>query len=185
MNDYIQTIVTLVSSATILLVLRQQIKSQQEQINAMKSSMESMKTYMDIFKIDEIKKYVAVMEERAEAKGQLAAQKVIKDMLNSEEWRETLMKPFEVKIEQLLREDQYNRLVELLDATIDHLALLPKEEMEILVKEQYPLNSGAIFQEFEEIEKHDPGFLIAARKSFQQSLPEGMKVDIERNRTQM
>lgn len=148
----------------------------------MKSSMESMKTYMDIFKIDEIKKYVAVMEERAETKGQLAAQKATKELLESDEWKKDFMKPFEEKIEQAIESDQYKRLEELLDAMIDHLAPLPKEEMETLVKERYPLNAGAILQEFEEIQKYDPGFLRAARESFQQSLPEGLKTDEERSR---
>ena len=165
-QTYIQSIITILSSGAIVLILRQQIKSQQEQINSMKSSMDAMKAYMDIFKIDELKKYVSIMEEAAINKGQNAAEKVIKETLNSETWTKNLFKPFEEKLDQIFEKDLYQKGQELFHNTIDHLSCLPKEEMEAIVKEHYPINGVAILQEFEDIEKSDPDFLKTNRENY-------------------
>ena len=180
-QSYIQPILTLISSTAIVVILRQQIKSQQEQITSMKSSMDAMKAYMDIFKIDEVKKYVSVMEETAINKGQNAAEKVIKETLKSDEWAKNLFKPFEEKLEKIFEKDLYQKGQELFHNTIDHLSCLPKEEMEAVVKEQYPINGVAILQEFEDIQKNDPDFLKERRESYLESLPESLRTETEQN----
>ena len=175
-SSLVQTLITILSSGTILVVLRQQIKSQQDQINAMKS-------YMDIFKVDELKKYVSVMDELAIGKGQLAAQKVLEETLNSGEWTKKIFEPFENKLQKILEKDLFQKGQELFHNVIEQLSSLPKEEMEALVKERYPLNSTSILEEFEEIEKNDPYFLKTRRESYLENLPENLKTDEERNQT--
>jgi hypothetical protein len=180
---YLQPFITVTSSVAILLVLREQIKSQQDQIASMKSSMDAMKAYMDIFKVDELKKYVSVMEESAVTKGQLAAEKILKETLNSDEWAKKIIQPFEDKIEKMLEKDLFVKGQELFHNAIDHLSCLPKEEMEAIIKENYPLNSTSMLAEFQEIQKNDPDFLKTRRESYLENLPENLKTDEERNRT--
>lgn len=63
----IQGVITILSAGGVAVILRQQIKSQQEQINAMKANMDSMKAFIDIFKIDELHKYVDTMKRTLDA----------------------------------------------------------------------------------------------------------------------
>jgi hypothetical protein len=181
---YLQPFITVTSSVAILLVLRQQIKSQQEQITSMKSSMDAMKAYMDIFKIDELEKYVKVKEISAITKGQNAAEQIIKDTINSGEWTKKIFEPFEEKLEKILEKDFLIKGQELFNNTIDNLSCLPKEEMEGIVKESYPLNSTAILEEFAEIEKNDPVFLRIRRESYLKSLPENRMENEEQSQIQ-
>ena len=176
-SPYIQPLITILSSGAILLVLRQQIKSQQEQISAMKS-------YMEIIKVDEIKKYVGVMDELAVGKAQLAAEKIIKETLNSTEWTKKIFEPFENKMEKMLEREFLAKGHELFHNAIDSLSCLPQEEMESIIKENYPLNSTAMLDEFREIQKNDPDFLKTRRENYLESLPESLRTDEERNRIQ-
>ncbi len=50
----------------IFVVLILLIKSQLDQINSMKVSIDAMKTYIDMFKVDEFKKYAQMVGENAE-----------------------------------------------------------------------------------------------------------------------
>ena len=63
----IQGVMTILSAGGVTVILKQQIKSQQEQINAMKANMDSMKSFIDIFKIDDLHKYVDTMKRTLDA----------------------------------------------------------------------------------------------------------------------
>jgi hypothetical protein len=88
MTEYLQPIITIVSSGTILLILREQIKSQQSQIDSMKSTMDSMKKYTEIFNVDEVEKYVSMVGKTKTQEAELKAinrvhTKIIPDLVNS------------------------------------------------------------------------------------------------------
>ncbi|AWW00419.1 hypothetical protein DJ013_20460 [Arcticibacterium luteifluviistationis] len=163
------------------MILRQQISSQKEQINNLKSTIESMKEYMDIFKIDELKKYASVMKERAEADGQLKAEKVIRETFESKDWANKIFEPFKDRFDKLFETDQFFRGQELFNNTIDHFLLLPRDEAISLIKEKYPINGKYMIEEIESIETSDPDFVKEQRRNFLKDLPNHLKTDEERN----
>ena len=71
--DVIQSVITVISSGTILFILREQIKSQQNQIESMKSTMDSMKKYTEIFNVEEVEKYVAMVGKTKTQEAELKA----------------------------------------------------------------------------------------------------------------
>jgi hypothetical protein len=175
-NLIIQGAITLASSGGILLILREQIKAQNQQIA-------NLKTYIDLIDIDELKKYTSVMKERAEADGQLKAEKVIKETFESEEFKEKLFAPIRKELNSWFERDSFIRGQELFNNTMDHLLLLPKQEAIDYIKEKYPINGEAMLQELQEAEKNDPDLLKEERQSFLKSLPDHLKSDEERNQT--
>lgn len=183
-TSIIQAFITIISSGLTATILRNQIKSQQEQILAMKGNMDSMKSYMDIFKIDEVKKYITLKEETAVIEGTNTAHKIIKDTIQSEEWMKVFRKPFEDNFMQLVQSNHFYLIEELFDNTIEHLCSLPKEEMQRIVLEMYPLNSDTILAEFDRIEKDNPDFLKERRGSFLKTLPQNLMSNEEKNQIQ-
>jgi hypothetical protein len=184
-NQIIQAIITIISSGFIITILTNQIKSQQEQILAMKGNMDSMKSYMDMFKIDEVKKYITLKEEKAVIEGTNTAHKIIKDTIQSEEWMKVFMEPFQDKFMQLVQVGHFDLSQELFDNTIEHLCSLPEKEMQRIVLEMYPLNSKTILAEFDRIEKDNPDFLKERRESFLKTLPQNLMSDEEKNQIQI
>lgn len=85
----IQGLITIFSTGAVGLVLRQQIKSQKEQIDAMKSNIESMQAFVNIFDINEIKKFneLSIHNAKIEAieeNEQQIISRVMKDLKNKE-----------------------------------------------------------------------------------------------------
>lgn len=86
--DILQSVITVISSGTILFILREQIKSQQNQIDSMKSTMDSMKKYTEIFNVDEVEKYVSMVGKTKTQEAELKAinkvhTEIIPELVNS------------------------------------------------------------------------------------------------------
>jgi hypothetical protein len=184
-NLIVQGVITVLSSGGIAYFLKERIKSQNEQILNLKSSMESMKTYIEIFDIDKIKKYNSLIAETAEIDGQLKAQKIIKETIESEEFTEKLLSPIKKELDSWFERDSFIRGQELFNNTMDQLLQLPKNEAIDYINEKYPINGPAMLQELDEIEKSDPDFLKEERQSFLKNLPDHLKSDEERNQTDL
>lgn len=175
-NLIVQGLITLISSGSILLILREQIKAQNQQIK-------NLKSYIDLINIDELKKYTSIMKEMAEADGQLKAEKVIKETFESEEFKGKLFAPIRKELNNWFERDSFIRGQELFNNTMEQLLLLPRQEAIDYIKENYPINGEAMLQELDEIERTDPAFVKEQRQSFLKNLPDNLKNDEEQNQT--
>lgn len=66
---YIDKLSSSAFSVGVIIVLYFLIKSQMEQINHMKTSIDAMKAYIDMFKVDEFKKYAELVASNAKDEG--------------------------------------------------------------------------------------------------------------------
>ena len=166
----IQALITIATAGGTIAVLRSQIKSQQDQI-------ESMKKFMDIFKLDDIEKYVAINKKTSEQATKLAIEATVSQTLNSEQMKQLVSQTFDDLFDSRIDKELKDRGQELFDSIIDSLANFTGDERAETIKEIYPLNADAIFAEFERIEKEDPDFLKKSRESYLKSLPDKSSPD--------
>jgi hypothetical protein len=138
----IQALVTIISSGGILLILREQIKSQQEQISSMKSNIESMKSFVDIFKVDEVKKFVEIAKSNAKAEAIEEHKDKIVEMATKELQDNRLIR--EIIVDNLKENKSIDKHTELVMDISFRLIKIPREEREKVIKSNYPKNENEI-----------------------------------------
>lgn len=168
---------TVLSSGAVASILGYLINSQKDQINAMKANMESMKSFMDIFKLEDIEKYVAINKKTSEQEAKHVIATTLSKTLYSKEFIDMIENTFNEIFEKKVDKDLRDKGQELFDSIIDSLANFTADERAETIKEMYPLNADAIFLEFERIEKEDPDFLKISRESYLKSLPDKSNPD--------
>lgn len=140
--EIIQLIATVVGPVGVVWILSEKIKSQQDQMNAMKNNMESMKAAFDMIKIDEIEKYYDRRTSNA-----------VQDALNNpdiyvvEEIRKLLKSDLasqKLANEVLERQQIFQKYAELLSRTCTLLKQVPIERRNGLIDRQYPNNAYEI-----------------------------------------
>ena len=166
----IQAILTVATAGGTIAVLRSQIKSQQDQLD-------SVKKYMEIIKIDDIEKYVAINKKTSEQEAKLAIEAVVSQTLGSEQMKKLVSETFEDLFDSRIDKELRDKGQELFDGAINSLACFTADERAETINEVYPLNADAIFAEFESIEKEDPDFLKKSRESYLESLPDKSNPD--------
>jgi len=107
---------------------------QKTQIKSLKETNQSMKTFMDIFKVDEVKKYVELTSENSKMK----AINLIKEEGKLSEIIEKVVKEQEQYIVNLKTSQMKEELIELLDLTFDDLKNKSKEEREEILNTKLP-----------------------------------------------
>ena len=170
-SQIIQLAATLISSSAIVLILREQIKSQQEQINTMKGNIDSMKSFMDIFKVDEVEKYVEMSKKSVKYEAiKLAQDSVVDFMKNEHQFKELAEKtirdsPFLAKHEEL-----FNEVCEM-------LYVYPDDERERVIDDMFPENSEDIRLSFKEMREKHPTFFEERNKMSLKNLREILSIE--------
>lgn len=140
--EIIQLIATVVGPVGVVWILSEKIKSQQDQMNAMKNNMESMKAAFDMIKIDEIEKYYDRRTSNA-----------VQDALNNpdiyvvEEIQKLLKSDLpsqKLANEVLERQQIFQKYAELLARTCTLLKQVPTERRNGLIEQRYPNNAYEI-----------------------------------------
>lgn len=129
--EIIQLVATIASSGAVALILGAQIKSQQEQINAMKS-------YMDIFKIDEVKKYIELRVDSAEKETIKKMQESFDKYISTSPEAQKTLDDFADK--SLRTNNEFLKRVELTTYITQILSVASEETAEYQMKEFLPLN---------------------------------------------
>jgi len=140
--EILQLLVTLLSSTGVILVLREQIKSQQDQMNAMKNNMESMEKTMKMIDIDQLEKYYdrktsnAVQDalENPDIYVVEEIQKLFKSDLQSQK----------LVNETLEKQEIYQKYAELLARTCTLLKNVPTDNRNRFIDKKYPNNAHEI-----------------------------------------
>lgn len=147
--EIIQAVITLISATGVLLVLREQIKSQQEQMNAMKTNMESMekyfnvmKGYADSFKIDELKKNFEIQKENAVYDAVSNVDEVI--IKQTQDYLLNDVKTQKMLSEIYEKQEIMQKYAELLGMTCVLLKNKPAQKLNKLFDEKYPYNAQTL-----------------------------------------
>lgn len=140
--EIVQLIATIVSSGAVALILRAQIKSQQEQINAMKANMDSMKSFMDIFKIDEVKKYTELVAYNVKSQTFLEIKHNYIEAFR-EEFRND-KETQKIMDETLFRNEDFQRYIELFAHACLSVGCLKEDEVDAHIKEFLPKNEEQV-----------------------------------------
>lgn len=135
----IQLITTILSSGIVLVILRQQIKSQQEQMAAMKTNMDSMKALSDMFKVDELEKFyerkIANAVQDALENTDIYVVEEIQRILKSDLESQKLLNDLHQK------QSIMQKYAELLATTCIMLKGIPADKRNNLIDKKYPNNS--------------------------------------------
>ena len=142
----INGLVSILSSTGVVLVLREQIKSQQEQITAMKSNMDSMKSnvdmmkaYLDMFKPDQVERLIELKERTIHLDYKVKAKEHFASVF--EEFEPNFRDKMKKMVDDLLW-DEYQELYEF---ACDMAYGMPTELREEFVRKAFPRNAEAIF----------------------------------------
>lgn len=146
MNEYIS--LGIVGLCTIIYVIVFVI--QRSQIKQTKEINESMKSFMDIFKIDEVKKYVEMKEERIKLQ--------VEHMLsNNEQILETSRRVTNENIDKL-KEIYFGQMgeehMELVEFTIEVIRAHSKEKRESLINRGLPLTKRYFLEMLDDLDNN-------------------------------
>ena len=125
---------------------------QKSQIDQTKEINASMKSFMDIFKIDEVKKYVEMRNERV-------MEDASKMMMNNQKFKEMsdhLIKTTTEPIQEFYKKTINDRHIELLNVVSQVIISLEPDKREKFIKEVLPNNQQALMDMLIDHEKNKP-----------------------------
>tara|TARA_Y100000815_G_C13205257_1_gene448353 strand:+ start:105 stop:575 length:471 start_codon:yes stop_codon:yes gene_type:complete len=124
---------------------------QKSQIDRQKDVISSMKSFMEIFKVDEVKKYVEMKNERILHD----ATKMITDSEQIKKMSEDLIKNTTAPIQEAYTEIMAERYKELVKVVFEVILTQEPERREQFIKELLPNNEHYLLPMLEEYEKSD------------------------------
>lgn len=141
-TDIIQLITAILSPAIVGIILATLIKSQQDQMNAMKANMESMKAVLDMIKIDEIEKY----NDRKAANAVTDALGTIDETMAEESLNllRSDLKGQKMMNELIESQQVYQKYASVVAGVGNWLKEFPKADRRRIIEEKFPENATEI-----------------------------------------
>ena len=123
---------------------------QKSQIDKQKDVINSMKTFMDIFNVDEVKKYVEMKNERILDQ----ANKIITDSETIKKMSEEITKNATAPIQEAYKEIMEERFMELVKVTFEVIKNLEPEKRQSFISELLPKNQHYLSEMVKDYEKN-------------------------------
>ena len=123
---------------------------QKKQIEQQKDVISTMNNYIEILKIDEVKKYVKLQEEnvKMELKHILANDEKVDKIIND------ISKNTLGKVQEFYKQKTGAKVNELMLFCIYTLSQLEKEDRNLLINSKFPLNKEFLNKTISDVEKH-------------------------------
>ncbi|MEM9846273.1 MAG: hypothetical protein AAF847_00185 [Bacteroidota bacterium] len=150
--EIIQIILTSIFSGGIVLVLIKQIKSQKEQVDIMKTTVESLETFTKLISLDEVQERVDLAkintEEITEIKKDLEWREKLKQLASSEYAAKRTLQKERIKAMESELEIRYKHQ-ELLGVLLQLILMLPKDNQKTFIESNLVHNKNELLEEIE------------------------------------
>lgn len=170
----IQGIITVLSAGGVAVVLRQQIKSQQEQINSMKATIESMTAYNKIFDVKKVEEYGKMLEHSALIKAEKVSREIIDTSLDSEDMKSKLS-------DAVLKLPISKNYLELFFGISGIVLCVPKEKREKYIKSNFPQAGEKILWLLNQIDEEDLDALEEKQQRFLEAVSHQPQAESKKN----